>query len=43
VPDEDLIGDFITRDARPSGWAVAGFLAACGFTAGALFLLVLSL
>lgn len=42
MPDEDLMGDFITRQAKPSPWAVALFLAACAFTGGALLLLVLS-
>jgi len=43
MADEDIIGGFITRGDPPSRWAVVGFLAACGFTSGALLLLVLSL
>lgn len=42
MADEHLMGEFITRQAKPSPWAVALFLAACAFTGGALLLLVLS-
>ncbi|HSV04511.1 MAG TPA: hypothetical protein VLI41_15055 [Phenylobacterium sp.] len=42
MPEEDIVGRSVTRGAQPSRWAVAAFLACCGFTAGALFLLVLS-
>ncbi|WP_297697227.1 hypothetical protein [Phenylobacterium sp.] len=43
MADENLLGESVTGGARPSRWALAGFLACCGFTAAALFLLVLSL
>ena len=42
MADEDLIGDFVVGRARPSGWAVAAFVASCAFTCGALALLILS-
>lgn len=43
MADDDLLGDFVVGKAKASPWAVAAFIAACAFTAGALLLLILSL
>jgi hypothetical protein len=43
VSDENIVTAKVIGPGKPSSWAVAGFLASCAFTGGALFLLVMSL
>jgi hypothetical protein len=42
MSEEHLLGEAVIGRGKPSRWAVAMFVASCGFTSGALFLLILS-
>jgi hypothetical protein len=42
MANKQLIGEAVVGRQQPSPWAVAGFLASCAFTGGALLLLILS-
>ncbi|MFC3071094.1 hypothetical protein [Phenylobacterium soli] len=43
MAEDDILTETVIGKGRPSPWAVAGFLASCAFTGGALLLLILSL
>ena len=42
MANKQLIGEAVVGRQQASGWAVAGFIASCAFTSGALLLLILS-